>query len=948
MAKVRITKAPAGSNSRKVRIAGLPNQVAPTYNPAEDSTPSFEVSRTLKAVPRDKANIEAEKGETVYMPDKDGLPAHFNIGGNRHSAGGTPLNVPKDSFVYSDTKKMRIKDPEILAEFGKSKGSYTPAELAKKYNINKYRKQLQDPDSDPIMVRTAEMMIANYNLKLGKLALVQEAKKGFPQGIPAAAMPYMATYNIGPDQVLPLKQETEDIPYEEVPQARFGMQLILAQDGYSVPKDIQAQLAKQKAEQRAIEQKIANDKKRFLQYQQSKQATAKVAQELKQKGFRNLQKTELEKKMRIAQAQLYPQWEDQALLDFTERKVREPNLIKNVPAYEKAVAAYQAFQKSNPDLFPNPNAGMSDGSFYFPSKLPNSANQFEEPVPQGGFPGFSPIRQSTTFIDNQGNVRSKADGLIIKKAAPAVTQTAVSDTIGEVELTPEEMIALGIQKFGGYFQDGGSTTVKRKLTPEQLAKLQALRAAKGAPAPVVRPTVKSKGTARPSGQTELWNPDFIASLQEKAPGSKVTLPEVFNEGTDTQRAANMQAAVKKSPNIYGKRDWSQPQYQDEFRKRHAWFFAQPENKDWSPNNKADVAKFQESYNKKAEKVGLKPFFIDDTIINAEKDPKRKQELKKFRKDSLFGDVTFSPPDLEAIAPTPVETPAAKAAVTSPGPVPNAPAVYEQQRANAPWWIQDVINTASAAGTRLGLKKYLPWAPQVHLQTPRPTFYDPTRELAANTEAMSIGTEGAGLFAGPQAFNARFSQIQGAGARNAANILSNYHNKNVGVANQFENIRTGILNKESMLNADVAHKLYDQTTVANQQFDNAKRQANAQLRESYVNALTNRAMAQTLNELYPHYQVDPISGGFTTFNRGSEMMPGRAPQTLAEQAAEINAAASQAGWTTDQMLDYMGKGSKQNRIADTLPQYNDSYDPRADYLRQRNMVVPSVGPYGYQE
>jgi hypothetical protein len=217
----------------KIRIRktqGAPNQMAPSYSSLY-SKPNFSVGRTLKSVPRDEANIEAEKGETVLMPDKNGLPAHFNIAGNRHTGGGTPLNVPKDSFVFSDTKKMRIKDPELLAEFGKSSGSYTPADIAKRYNINKYRKLLQDPDSDSIEVRTAEKMIENYNLKLAKLALVQESKKGFPQGIPAVAMPYLATFNVEPDQLLPAQPKEEQGP----PQMKYGGSLPRAQEGMTLP-----------------------------------------------------------------------------------------------------------------------------------------------------------------------------------------------------------------------------------------------------------------------------------------------------------------------------------------------------------------------------------------------------------------------------------------------------------------------------------------------------------------------------------------------------------------------------------------------------------------------------------------------------------------------------------------------------------------------------------------
>ena len=144
------------------------------------------VSKSLEAVPRSEANIEAEKGETVYGDmDNDGVMEHFNIGGKRHVDGGTPLKVPEGSFIFSDTKKMMIKDPKVLSEFGVSaKGGITPADIAKKYDINKYKAIMEDPNTDPLMKETAQMMVKNYEKKLAKLAFIQEKTKGFPQGIP--------------------------------------------------------------------------------------------------------------------------------------------------------------------------------------------------------------------------------------------------------------------------------------------------------------------------------------------------------------------------------------------------------------------------------------------------------------------------------------------------------------------------------------------------------------------------------------------------------------------------------------------------------------------------------------------------------------------------------------------------------------------------------------------
>lgn len=164
------------------------------------SEPNIQVNSTLSPVPRDEANLEAEKGEVAALPTKSGIPDTYKIGGKRHYEGGTPLNLPKDSFIYSDTPKMRIKDKVVLAQFGmpERKSGYTPAEIAKKYDVAPFKKILVDKNTDKLQKETAELMIANYNLKLAKLALVQESMKGFPQGIPLVAMPYIESMQIDP------------------------------------------------------------------------------------------------------------------------------------------------------------------------------------------------------------------------------------------------------------------------------------------------------------------------------------------------------------------------------------------------------------------------------------------------------------------------------------------------------------------------------------------------------------------------------------------------------------------------------------------------------------------------------------------------------------------------------------------------------------------------------
>lgn len=216
--RVKITRLPQARTGYQVQ-GGLANDIATigggdfnSYNGKKQ----LQARQTMGAVPRDEANLEAEGGETL-VGDLDGstMPSFFGIKGPRHSAGGVPMNLPDDTFIFSDTKAMKINDPKILKMFGKSVkkgGGYTPAELSKVYDVNKYRKILQDPESNKMEIKTAEMMIKNYVMKLGALAIAQESKKSFPQGIPVIAKPYMEANGITEEDLMPelAKQRKEE------------------------------------------------------------------------------------------------------------------------------------------------------------------------------------------------------------------------------------------------------------------------------------------------------------------------------------------------------------------------------------------------------------------------------------------------------------------------------------------------------------------------------------------------------------------------------------------------------------------------------------------------------------------------------------------------------------------------------------------------------------------
>ena len=163
------------------------------------------VRRTLKPTSRTQADLEAEKGETIITNLGNDVNTEFyTIGGKPHSQGGTPVSIPDDSFIFSKDKKMKITDKDILELFSMhdKKSGYTPAEISKKFDMNKYIAILNNKLATPLEKETAKLMIKKNNESLGKLAVVQESMKGFNEGIPAVAQTFMGEYNITPEELI--------------------------------------------------------------------------------------------------------------------------------------------------------------------------------------------------------------------------------------------------------------------------------------------------------------------------------------------------------------------------------------------------------------------------------------------------------------------------------------------------------------------------------------------------------------------------------------------------------------------------------------------------------------------------------------------------------------------------------------------------------------------------
>ena len=645
------------------------------YN-ANMGVPDAKVKRTISRVPRKEANLEAEGGETV-VGNLDGsmMPSFKTIVGPRHSSGGVPLNLPDDSFIFSDTKSMMITDPVILKMFNKKpkKGGYTPAELSKKFDINKYRELLQNPDADKIDVKTAELMIKNSVLKLGALALAQESKKAFPQGIPEIAKPYMEANGIAEEDLIP--QEPQ--PQQQNPE---------------------------------------------------------------------MQNQEMEQEMPMEMPNGEP-------IAMPQEEMLQPGMDQPAP-----MAAY----------------GMSMGGYDIPDYMAyGGLIKAQDGVEQQRFENIARTKGNIDYNTPTQTKQSQFQGANYNTVWKPKVETAFGDRKKAEELVKR------LEAYAGQDADDVKDKLRGKSMDEKIS------------------IAKRLATDNKVGPYHYVISDLLTVKEEKVPDTPKKGPCQCEDATKTGYEAKV--------------------------------------------NGVCPCTAKES-----------PCECTDPDTGETYDPG----------EDANGNCN------ECSKEYPGETP---------------------EKENAKWWLQDNINTMGAASDLASIKKYMPWEARTDLEEPRPTFLDPTRELAAQSEQANIASQASASFAGAQGLGARNAATQGNAAAQAANTLGNINNQNVNIANQFEANQIGVRNQENMLNQQMAGRLYDKNVIANQQFDNAKRQGRKALRDSYTTAITNRAKTDAMNQMYPNYQVDPESGGFVDYTPTDKTLDKTKEEDIFEYRNKLKAA-----------------------------------------------------------
>lgn len=844
-------------------------QAAATYIPNKLAKAPVDVRKNLSAVNRDVANIEAEGGETVFIPNKDGGPAHYNIKGPRHFEGGVPLAIPPQSFVFSDTRSMKIKDPALLAEFGmpEKKGGYTPAEIAKKYDINTYRKVLADPNSDALQVASAEKMIANYQVKLGKLALIQESIKSFPGGIPAVAMPYLNKYQLDPSLFLPtdpsqtaeqpmnpeMMQSQEMMPEmgmpEEMPMARTGGEMGLkkfAPGGQTGEQDINPRVA------RRLERRARRQAERDYYNQVLQQILQEVAQEPTQQQINLANRPDPSTGVflrRNADGTIY--YED-------------GNGVR-IESFDKNYNTTTTTTGTEPELKDGEKIVVKNGKKYIVKSITKPAVEDKSKIK----PKAEATQAGDIYEENGKYYKVKSYDVTKPIASTKSGKTNYTGNLDQDKVRAEEILnkleKAGVAEYhdknwGDNNKYGPGWHIKpgarEKMTTGEKDFLTKFLSY-GAESNVLGVPGEAKyQVALQSGQEGFYgytDPNFYEYRfwQARNPGKAAEDWDALSGDEKVKNRKNMFYSLGidiEDPHIKANIADPKKLYTNDFVTGNKRAKTSREIKDVNGNIVKDL-NYVDAVENFFNPSSFRPGLGDDRKLGLEHADaftfeKGIEELtdQQSTEERLLEDRRYKSPE------------------------------YTRGEEYTPFWLQDKIRNVSAAINWANINRYNPALLQYDPYVARPTVYSPEQEIAAN-QAAARGAADVfrGISGSTQAAGARISQTQGDLANIIAKTMGTYNNQNVGVANEFAYKTSDTINQARLKNLQGLSTYVDQVNTLNQNYDNAKAQAREEWTQALSDAYTNRSKTQVLNTLYPQYHIDPASGGDMDFVKGRDML-----------------------------------------------------------------------------
>jgi len=815
-------------------------------------------NRKLKPIERKDANVEAERGETVitslFGPN---VPEHYIIEGEKHSKGGTPLSLPKDSFIYSNSKNLRITDPDVLKMFDMptNKVGYTPAEIAKQYDVNKYKEILLNPKSSKMDKDTATLMLNNMFDKLSALALYQESMKGFPDGIPPLAISYLEKNGIDPRQLVDTSNGQQQ-EQQEQPQAELGMSV----PSYGVPIVDQTYSDIMNYKQK---DPILNTTNRVMMNDVvpvDKQHTNNTDNKDDNKNDKKLIETRYDVRIpfgitamvdsfksvlnRFNEARQQRQMEDQ----FSGEE-RDSYTGASLGDYVDTGTQYGQFRPQERVYAVNPQNIISNDTRTYGSGGPVTDEEKEKvikDIADSNHISYNDI----VFVDDPNSADIKDDGKVyitkdrdgkfkvIRRTNELDSDTITNDRIANAKKLQEKLsIISDLQEETAKKIDSKINELKDKISKTNDKK-----------------------------EAEQLNDDILKLIALKKLNHtnsliSLHLAKNINDNTSADDIAKNF--------INNQSDFDGNTYLKKIRDEYS--------NDKNIIDQNDISKIQDLYkNKESYKD-----FLDRYGLNLfGYGPNEKGEQRSISPiDNWFGNTTGAYgayfikngkklEDLNYTSTPDVDTSKIKDKPT-------------EKKSFTPFFTQDILNLANAISEKANIKKYLPYAEVPDVFLPEATYVSPERALAANQESANMIYNAASTLGTPQSLAATAAIASGLQMANNANIVAQNNAQNVGIANQFDMTRNNMLNNAEANRSNIHTNLYDKTVIANQQFDNAMRMAQRNIIAQFNNAWTNRGNAETMNNMSPYFYIDPLT--YTTYRKenNDELKPNERKDMLDE-------------------------------------------------------------------
>lgn len=790
------------------------------FNNTDDQSTRY----SLSGVPREDANIEAEGGETVLTDlNDDGNFGLYSITGPRHSQGGVPMFLPEQSFIFSDTPKLKFTKDE-MSEFGMGGSKKTPAKISKNFGLNNYYAELDSQYADEISAVSAELMLKKNMEDLSKLAYMQEAKKNFEDGVPLAAHPFLLSENIDP---LQFTAQVEDISQQQARQNAI------------------AQLSPGQQEQLFLVQQM-------LQQQQN-QVDAAQAPDPSQ--FAN--------QMQMANA-------DNDMLSMAEYGYEMREFLDKAQRGTEIV--YNRMEDGDYGI---PRKAEATEGMYYVNAIPGNEDFGKGYIFKDG----DYVHVETVAFDEDFNIINRVP------AEETVTDTESIDIIGsgntEVVETEEETtntnsefnpFPVGSENYIEIenLKKEGYTFSIVKDGPEK-GKLRAYRPRKSRFDAQGDREIAQYETTGSGGNINVYD-DNVSSQGDVLRNSSIAnerygrlagvRPETqgfaggdFAFGTKEIESQESQEAFERMwsdvlDDIEGW-DYRRPAFKNEEDKEK---YLRTKDKslfdpEWLAQWKQFQIKSEELRKADAERLGIPyvPYY---------KNPGDEGYRTGDGPDGIPGLNTYNTPRFDVDVQTEDERffdlPKKKETI-------EIPDIEEAEGPVKRYWAQDMNNM-----TALGLMKdelFLPWSPKLEEQKIDYVLDDYTGRVNAIMGAQNVMSGALGAY-GPQAI-AR-SNIQGKTLNEIGKAIQTTNTNNVNTMNRVAAAQASMDNRIDAGNVGIERQLYDDTQASLQQkqnFDNAKI---AKANELWNTAITNASNTYNINTMYDEYNIRPDFGGDVLF------------------------------------------------------------------------------------